>query len=999
MANTASAHKEIQFEDEICAFMQSAGWVVEKSPVGYDRELALYPDKIFDFILKTQAKEWEKYTTTYGTNAKQQFIKRLTEQLDSKGSLHVLRHGLKDRGANFQLCYFKPNTSLNADAETLYQANSLTLVRQLYYSTNNENSIDLALFINGIPTATAELKTDLTQNINDAIWQYKNDRQPKDPKTSKPEPLLQFKSRALVHFAVSSDEAFMTTKLAGKGTFFLPFNLGHNQGKGNPPNPAGYKTSYLWEKVWNKDSWLDIIRRFIHLAVDEETKKETLIFPRYHQLDAVTKLTGAVLEEGVGNKYLIQHSAGSGKSNSIAWLAHRLQSLHDPKNNKIFDGVIVITDRKILNRQLQDTIYQFEHKNGVVGRVEDGSTQLAEFFANKTPIIIVTLQTFPFVIQKVGELVGNKYALIIDEAHSSQTGKAAITVKQVLGGNVEIDPDAEEVSFEDIITASIEARKQQKNVSVFAFTATPKAKTLEMFGRKPKPELPPEAFHVYSMKQAIEEGFIIDVLQNYTPYKLFYKLASRVAEDKEVDKSKAAKALSRYVKLHPHNIAQKVEIIIEHFIHSVRCQLHGKAKAMVVTDSRLAAVRYKLAMEQYIIKQGYNLGIIGAFSGSVKDPDIAGEFTESSINPKLKGRDIADAFDTDEFHVLIVANKYQTGFDQPLLQTMYVDKRLHGVLAVQTLSRLNRICPQYGKKDVFILDFVNDPKDILESFAPFYKKTELEAETDPNLLYELQDKLGGLGVYLEAELENFCKAFFGRAKDIQAQMHSYLDPAVDRFKALKKEEQDNFRDALTKYVRLYDFLSQLVPFNDTALERLAIYGRYLAKKLPIRNLDKEALALEGDVELTHYRLHKQEEKKISLETNEEFKLQPISEVGTAAIKEEKKIALNELIEKMNDIFAGEDLTDADKVSYAQAIARKLQENETLQEQAKSHSKDDFRLGGFEKAIMDAIIGNMDSNKLMTKKILNDEKARNSFSEVMLQVVYDGLRGKTSNTGL
>lgn len=991
MTNTTTAHKEIQFEDEICNFMQSAGWVVEKSPAGYDRELALYPDRIFDFILKTQPKEWEKYTATYGANAKQQFIKRLTEQLDTKGSLHILRHGLKDRGANFQLCYFKPNTSLNAEAEALYISNRFTLVRQLHYSTSNENSIDLALFINGIPTATAELKTDLTQTVNDAIWQYKNDRQPKDPKTNKPEPLLQFKSRALVHFAVSSDEVFMTTRLAGKGTFFLPFNLGHNQGKGNPPNPTGYKTSYLWEKVWNKDSWLDIIRRFIHLAIDGESKKETMIFPRYHQLDAVTKLTGAVLEEGVGNKYLIQHSAGSGKSNSIAWLAHRLQSLHDPRNNKIFDGVIVITDRKILNKQLQDTIYQFEHKNGVVGRVEDGSTQLAEFFASKTPIIIVTLQTFPFVIQKVGELAGNKYALIIDEAHSSQTGKAAITVKQVLGGNVDIDPDAEEASFEDIINASIESRKQQKNVSVFAFTATPKAKTLEMFGRKPKPELPPEAFHVYSMKQAIEEGFIIDVLQNYTPYKLFYKLASRVAEDKEVDKSKAAKALSRYVKLHPHNIAQKVEIIVEHFIHSVRCQLHGHAKAMVVTDSRLAATRYKEAMEKYIASKGYHLGIIAAFSGTVKDPDVEGEFTESSINPKLKGRDIADAFDTDEFHVLIVANKYQTGFDQPLLQTMYVDKRLHGVLAVQTLSRLNRICSHYGKKEVFVLDFVNDPKGILESFAPFYKKTTLEAETDPNLLYELQDKLDKAGVYLETEIENFCKIFFGKSKDIQAQMHSYLDPAVDRFNALKQEEQDNFRDALVVYIRLYDFLSQIVPFNDTELEKLAIYGRYLAKKLPARNLTQEALELENDVELTHWRAHKQEEKKISLETDDAFKLKPITEVGTGGVKEEQKIALNELIEKMNDIFAGEDLTDADKVSYAKTIAAKLQENETLQEQAKSHLIDDFRLGGFEKAMMDAIITSMDKNKLMTKRILNDDKARTNFSELMLQMVYEGIR--------
>ena len=803
----SNVHTEKVFEDELCAHLAAHGWSVRthlKDAKTYSRELALFPDDLLSFVQATQPDEWTKFRKWHNGDSEETFVKRVAEQLDRHGTLHLLRHGFKDRDARFTLCQFRPAHKKNPALWAQYEQNRLTVIRQLHFSLHNEKSLDLTLFVNGIPVATAELKTDLTQNVQDAIRQYKTDRLPRDLKTREAEALLQFKTRALVHFAVSTDEVFMTTHLAGADTVFLPFNLGRPDGfggasAGNPPAPQGkgYPTWYLWEQVWARDTWLDILGNFLHLQRKEGTEKgktarttrETLIFPRYHQLDVVTRLLAAAHAEGPGQSYLVQHSAGSGKSNSIAWTAHRLATLHDDKDARVFDSVIVITDRRVLDRQLQETVSQFEHKAGVVQKIDEDSKQLAEALTQGTPIIITTLQKFPFVLKKIAgaDLARRRFALIVDEAHSSQSGVAAQKLRTALrtegpaalrvaetdeglhGSVLSLEdadnpqdrdtaPGAEDATAEDSINATMAARPRPANCSYFAFTATPKNKTLELFGR-PGADGKPAAFHIYSMRQAIEEGFILDVLKNYVTYKAFYKLTSE-ADDKWVPHKKAQVALARYAKLHPHNISQKVVVIVEHFRAHVAAKLKGRAKAMVVTDSRVAAVRYKLAMDHYLKDRGYtDMKTLVAFSGRVADLDSGPEeFTESNMNPELHGLDPAQGFEGDDYRVLLVANKYQTGFDQPLLCAMYVDKRLSGVLAVQTLSRLNRTYP--GKEEPFVLDFVNRPEEILESFQPYYRAAQLEDVTDPNIVHELQIKLDAAQVYLVSEIEGFAQAFF-----------------------------------------------------------------------------------------------------------------------------------------------------------------------------------------------------------------------------------------------
>lgn len=1019
MPTTSNVHTERVFEDELCAQLEASGWSVKthlKNAPSYHRELAVYAADLLAFVQETQPTEWAKFKRWHNGKSEEVFVKRVAKQLDTHGTLHVLRHGFKDTDAKFYLCQFKPANRKNPKLLETYKENRLTAIRQLHYSLNNENSIDIVLFVNGLPVATAELKTDLTQSARDAINQYKKDRRPRDPKTREPEALLQFKSRALVHFAVSTDLVFMATKLAGDETYFLPFNIGKpdgvdvfSAGAGNPPAPAGkgYPIYYLWDFVWKPDNWLEILGEFMHLEVKEVevagkvTLRESLIFPRFHQLVVVKELIKRAALEGPGQTYLIQHSAGSGKSNSIAWTAHRLSNLHDANDNKVFDSVVVVTDRRVLDKQLQDTISQFEHKAGVVQVISENSIQLAKALNDGVPIVVTTLQKFGFIHDQVGTLGTRRFALIVDEAHSSQSGSAARKVREALTKGkpalnaaeviddepVAAEPDGqtdpEELTSEDVVNSVVAARKRPENVSYFAFTATPKNKTLELFGRKDDEGMP-VPFHVYSMRQAIEEEFILDVLKHYTSYRMFYNLGA-LANDKLVPQKKARQALAQYAKLHAHNISQKVVVIVEHFREHVAAKIGGEAKAMLVTDSRKAAVRYKLAIDKYIRDQRYlDLHTLVAFSGSLEDPESGpGEFSEVSMNPDIKGQEPSEAFKHDEYRILLVANKYQVGFDQPLLHTMYVDKRLSGVLAVQTLSRLNRMYP--GKDDTFVLDFVNKPEEILKSFQPYYRTAQLEEVTDPNLVHELMTKLNKAGVYYWSEVETFAQAFFNPKVKTQAALHGVLKPAFDRYVDLDAEPQELFRKDLASFLRLYEFLSQIIPYNDPDLEKLFVFGKNLMPRLAEQGR-KEFLSLDSDVKLTHYRLQKLGEQQLDLEKAEVVKLAGISEAGTGAAPEDERKELREIVAKMNDLFSG-DITEADFIGAVTTWQGRLMASEKLAAQALNNSEEQFAMGDVRDEFTDVVIEAKDAQNRIADQLLKDERIMGVIQKMVAKMVW------------
>jgi type I restriction enzyme R subunit len=877
----AGIHTEQTFEEAIERELLAKSGYVQGSPDDFDREIAIDKKTLISFLKTSQPKEWQKLENIHGPAIEEKVINRIIKVINNQGCLQVIRKGFTDYGVNFKMAFFKPETGLNPDTQRLYDSNILTVTRQVKYTKINENSLDMVLGLNGIPIASVELKNPMTgQTAENAKKQYSFARDSKDL-------LFQFNKRALVHFTVDTDEAWMTTKLQGSKTTYLPFNLGFNKSKGNPPNPEGYRTDYLWKYVWAKDSWLDIIGRFLHLEKEEvEVKgkkviKEKMIFPRYHQLDVVRKLSADAKEHGAGKNYLVQHSAGSGKSNSIAWLAYRLSSLHNVLDERIFDSVVVVSDRKVLDTQLQDTIYQFEHKKGVVKKIDKDSSQLAEAIYKGSNIVITTLQKFPFVIEKIAEMekeeggrAKRNYAVIVDEAHSSQGGESSRKLKEVLAGkNLEDavkeeaeDPNADDI--EDEIRKSMLSRGQHKNLSFFGFTATPKARTLEVFGVKDS-EGKPRPFHLYSMRQAIQEKFILDVLKGYTTYRMFFKLTKAIEDDPKIDKKKAKRAIARFVSLHPHNLSQKTEVMVEHFRQIVSKKMGGQAKAMVVTPSRLHAVRYKNEFDRYIKEKGYNdIKTLVAFSGIVNDGGI--EYKETVING-FGEKELPEKFATEGYKILIVADKYQTGFDQPLLHTMYVDKKLSGVKAVQTLSRLNRIYP--GKEDTFILDFVNEAEEIQQSFQPYYEETILESTTDPNHLYDLLDKIEPTGVIWPSEVDSFAKVYFDPKLNSanQAKLNAYLDPAVERFKELPEEAtaqgkmcKDDFENALTTFTRLYSFLSQIMPFHDVKLEKLYPYIIYLLRNL-LKDPIEARLKLDDEVALEYYRLQRIEEANIGLE--------------------------------------------------------------------------------------------------------------------------------------
>lgn len=987
---------ENTFETALVQSLVEQGGYTEGNAPDYSPELGLFKYDVIQFLQESQPKRWEKITAIHGADADNRVIQRLYKELDLRGSLDVLRNGFVDYGVRFQMAYFQPASGLNPEAVDLYNRNNLKVYRQIYYSIKNKNSVDVLLSLNGIPVATLELKNQFTgQNVGNALKQYSDTRDNR-------ELLFAFKKRALVHFAVDQDEVFMTSKLDGSKTYWLPFNKGDRNGKGNPKNESGYRTAYLWENILRKDSWMEIIQRFVHLQTEDIKvegkiyKKEKLIFPRYHQLDAVRKISEKVLEVGTGKNYLIQHSAGSGKSNSIAWLAYRLSSLHNEVDQRIFDSVIVVTDRKILDQQLQNTIYQFEHKSGVVQKIDKDSTQLASALGYGTNIIITTLQKFPFVVDKVGELPDRRYAVIIDEAHSSQGGEASKKLKEVLASKSleqAVTDDADDYTGDDFIREQIEksaaARGQQPNISFFAFTATPKYKTLQVFGDKDAAGKP-MPFHLYSMRQAIEEGFILDVLQNYTTYELYFKLTKAIEDDPNLNKKKAAKAIGKYVSLHPHNLAQKTEIIIEHFRNIVAKKIGGKAKAMLVCGSRLHAKRYFEEFGRYIKAKGYDneIKILVAFSGKVVDDNAPDGVSE----PEMTGyseKELPTIFEKDEYKILIVADKYQTGFDQPLLHTMYVDKKLSGVKAVQTLSRLNRMHP--GKEDTFVLDFANDRETILTSFQPYYELATVTEETDINHLYDLKQRLDSFQVYWTDEIEAFANVYFDPKTKLnnpksQKYLYAFTDPAVDRFRAIEEEEkQDEFKKGLRSWTNLYAFLSQIMPFTDSEFEKFYAYAKLLQTRLPKRELS-ESLHLDDEIALEYYRLQKIKEGAIELQKGEEGKLSGTSEAGLKRARDEEAL-LSEIINVLNDRF-GTEFEEADKLFFDQ-IEAELMDDETLQTQAKANKIDTFKFA-FDDKFIDKLIGRMDQNQEIFEKILEDKMFGDLVKELMMKKIYKKL---------
>ena len=996
-------HTELTFEAAIEASLLEFGGYTKGLSQDFDSQMGLFPRYIVDFLKTSQPVAWGKLSNIHNDEVEKKVVQRLIKEIDLRGVLDVIRKGFTDYGVKFSMAYFKPESSLNPEAEAQYLSNHLSVTRQLYYERVGNNSIDMVLSLNGLSIATIELKNQFSgQSVDNAKKQYVYDREAS-------EPIFQFKKRTLVHFAVDADECFMTTKLDGKHTRYLPFNLGNNNGAGNPVNKEGYRTSYLWEQVWMKDSFMDIIGKFLHLSVEEfemngvKKKKETIIFPRFHQMQVVRKVTTDAKINGAGKNYLIQHSAGSGKSNSIAWLSYRLSSLHDDANNRIFDSVIVITDRKVLDSQLQNTIYQFEHKDGVVQKIDKDSQQLADALSAGSNIIITTLQKFPFILDKIGELPSKKYAVIIDEAHSSQGGEATKKMKEVLSAKSLEEAEKDEAftgleeDAEDEIRKSMLARGKQTNLSFFGFTATPKPKTVEVFGTIGS-NGKPEPFHLYSMKQAIEEGFILDVLKNYTTYKTYFKLSKQIEDDPKVNKKKAARAIGRFMSLHPHNLAQKTEVMVEHFRQVVSKKIGGKAKAMVVSSSRLHAVRYKEEFDRYIKEKGYSdVKTIVAFSGKVIH-DLSPEgVTEVELNG-FSEKMLPKKFASDEFQLLLVADKYQTGFDQPLLHTMYVDKKLSGVKAVQTLSRLNRMCA--GKEDTFVLDFTNDTDDILNSFQPYYGLTSIKENSDPNYLYDLKGEIEKANIIWESEINNFCNVFFKSAKSLsvleQSKLNAYIDPAVERFKQLPKENskddvvgnevtQENFKNTLQSFNRTYSFLTQIMPFSDVELEKLFTYTRFLYKKLP-RTSEQDRFKLGDEVSLEYYRLQKITEQNIVMENQSVYELEGGGDAGIRLSKEDQA-ALSEIIEVLNKRFSTE-FNTADKLFFDQ-IEEELASDLKLSEQARNNPIENFKFG-FDDLFMDKLIGRMEQNQDIFSKMMDDKDFGNLVKNYMLKKVYSRL---------
>lgn len=990
-------YKEKRFEQDIEEYLTTKGGYEKGNSKSFDRKLALDVNTFISFIKTSQPKAWERFEKIYGADSERQMIDRFCREVKMIGLLKVFRQGFIDRGIKFRAVFFKPETTINPTTMAQYNANILQCTRQLHYSLSNENSIDIVLFINGIPVVSMELKCQFTgQNTDNAIKQYKFDRATKDA-------LFEFKNRVLVHFAVDLSNVYMTTKLEGANTYFLPFNQGSNGagnvgGKGNPVNSDGYDTAYLWEQVLCKDRLLEILNKYLHLQVERDekgnVKSERMIFPRYHQLDVVTKLLADVKKNGSGRNYLIQHSAGSGKSNSIAWLAHRLSGLHNDKNEKIFQSVIIVTDRRVLDSQLQNTVYQFDHVEGVVQKIDKNAQQLKEAIEAGTGIIITTLQKFPVIYKEVNS--GNKrFAIIVDEAHSSQTGDAAKKLKRALADTEKALEEMAELEYEDEskrkdddekLLDELAAQGIHDNLSFFAFTATPKDKTLQMFGTSDE-NGKYHPFHIYSMRQAIEEQFILDVLQNYMTYKMYYKIAKTIPDNPELDTTAGIKAIRNYETLHPHNISQKTAIMLEHFRNITRYKIGGKAKAMIVTPSRLHAVRYVLEFKKQIAEKGYtDLDVLVAFSGEIEDKGET--YTEEKINKTKDGKTIKEnalpaTFHAEDFGMLIVAEKYQTGFDEPLLHTMFVDKKLSGVKAVQTLSRLNRTCR--GKQDTFVLDFVNSAEDIQKAFEPYYEETVLERETDPNVLYDLKNTLDEYRVYQQLEINSFADVWYSAENQEYAdlgKLKSKIQPALDRFDALEPEKKDMFKSTLSRFNRIYSFITQVCRLFDKDIHKFSIYAKFLSIMLPKGGSEK--VYIDDKVLLEYYKLEKDFDGSIQLEpTSEGFT--PIT--GEAGRREKQKDPLTIIIDKINEKY-GTSFTEMDKVLL------QIENDYAVQDKWKSYAQNnDFKtfMLLFAKDFPEMAAARYEQNEDFFVKMFSDPVMMQQVMESIGNVVYERLK--------
>ena len=992
-------HREKKLEEAIEYFLTQEGGFQKGDLTTFNKELALDTDTLLNFIQTTQPKEWEWYSTVYGVTADKAFLDRFCKEVRQLGLIHVLRQGITDRGIKFRVAFFRPETGLNEQTRELYEQNILTCTRQLHYSIRNNNSLDMVLFLNGIPIVTLELKDQFSgQDINNAIEQYKYDRNPT-------EPIFEFPNRALVHFAVDLKEVYMTTRLEGANTCFLPFNQGRGGagnigGAGNPPRDDTYTVAYLWEHVLYKDHLMEILQKFIHLEKKTKTDKtgkktetKSIIFPRYHQLDVVRKILNDVKEQGSGKNYLIQHSAGSGKSNSIAWLAHRLSGLHNLENEKIFKSVIVVTDRKVLDNQLQDTIFQFDHKLGVVEKIDKDSAQLKDAINAGKAIIITTLQKFPVIYKDIlgGE---NNFAIIVDEAHSSQTGESAKKLKKALAdtrgileeyARLENLEEAGRKDEEDKLLDELAVHGQHKNLSFFAFTATPKDKTLQLFGDK-QLDGKFKAFHIYSMQQAIEEGFILDVLKNYITYHHYFEIIKKIPDDPELDSNRGATAIRRFESLHPHNLAQKTVIMVEHFLSHTRTKIGGNAKAMVVTSSRLHAVRYLHEFRRYLQEQHYDdLEVLVAFSGVVSDE--GNEYTEEKLNrtkdrKTIKEKQLPEYFRSDEFHMLIVAEKYQTGYDEPLLHTMFVDKKLSGVKAVQTLSRLNRIMP--GKEDTFVLDFVNTAEEIQESFEPYYQATILSQEANPNIIYDLKNQLEEYHLWQASEIELFAGIYYKQGNqgisDI-GKLTAALQPALDRYAAKEAKDQELIKSGLARFVRLYAFISQVCRLFDKDMQKFSIFAKFLLNLIPKGVVEK--IVIDDKVMLERYKIEKDFEGRIELKEGPE--LNPPG--GYLGGKDKKKEPLSVIIHKINERF-GTNFTEMDKV--LEQITQDFMADQRLVDLAKNNPQATFERI-FEQQFKDIAAIRYEKNEAFFVRMFKDEAFMGEVIRLLLPEVYKKLR--------
>ena len=964
------SEKNFEVEHVIKVLSEKSGYRV-RSKINFDKKLLLDVDLLLEFVKNTQSKQWEKFVNQYPSSTEETFIKHLAKYIDEYGTLDILRNGFKDRGAKFELAFFKPVSGRNPEHERLYRQNIFSVINQLEFSQKNHKSLDVVLFLNGLPIISAELKNHFTgQNYKDAIRQYRFDRDSREP----------FFSRCFAHFAVDNDTVFFTTQLQGELTRFLPFN----KGLSNPEDSRGFKVAYLYYDVWHPDSLLEIVGKFVQIIKKADKKgkeKQAIIFPRYHQLTSVRNLIQASFINKAGKNYLIQHSAGSGKTFTISWLAHQLSQLHDKQDRRIFDSVVVISDRKVIDRQLKEAVNQFEKKRGIVGTAKK-SKELQEFLEEGKNIIVTTIQKFPFVVDKIKKLKGRDFAVIIDEAHSSQGGETSKKMKQTLSfASLEEaeKKDKEKIDVEDKILRDIRSRGRVRNVSFYAFTATPKKETLELFGEKqPNGEFIP--FSLYSMKQAIDEGFILDVLENYMTYKTYFKLIKTIEQDPEFEKKEAISMLHRYVSLHDHAIKEKVNVVLDHFLKNTRWQINGKAKVMIVTRSRLHAVRFKLEVDRQLKRRGTDFETLVAFTGTIKDG--GNEYTEANMNGFGESQ-TRDKFDTEKYRILIVAEKFQTGFDQPLLHSMYIDKKLVGLRAVQTLSRLNRIHP--GKNSTFVLDFVNEAEDIQKAFQPYYQATVLIEGVDPNKLYKIQKSIDKFEIIDYEGVEQFAKFWY--STEDQSKLHKVLAPAVKRFKSLGgkdegKEKQKEFRDLLRRFSKLYTFVAQVVTFEDPDLEKLHLYCRFLLKKLPLigKVLPKEIL---DAVDMSKFQLKRTFDGVIPLRDGDKS-LPGIIAEPKGKYKTEKD-RLSRIIENINEIF-GKIFTGDEKEKIIE-ISRNIKSDKDYAASVKAGNPRDALRLLFGEIFEKQFVKMYERDFNFFKKVEENPRVKNALKEGLFETIY------------